>query len=99
MDFAKGRLISKLLLFSGSILLVVSLVLEEEFPGAATFMMWVALLVFFCGVVATIVLCRCPYCKKILIVGALTKKECPRCRKPLVSKSEQLGRKLSERDR
>jgi hypothetical protein len=83
-SYQRGRNISKALLFSGAGIVLVATLAGGSSSQISTYGAVLGLLVFFCGVVATLVLCRCPKCGKTIVIGALNRKTCPRCNKQLV---------------
>jgi len=93
MSFEKGRRLSRWLLFSGTGCLLVGVLFGNDLPEITPYLTWGALLIFACGIIAVFSLCRCPHCGRAFVVGVLTRKDCPRCHKPLLS---QGGKKMSK---
>ena len=91
MSYQRGRNISKALLFSGAAIILFATLIGDRNSQASMYSAVVGVLVFFCGVVATLVLCRCPKCGKTIIIGALNRKTCPRCNKQLVPTEKKNG--------
>ena len=82
-DKARGRLrtvmIAAAAACAGSVLTPQSFLMLKLFFTVATILLF--------GTVVFIIVreCRCPYCGKIIFMGALTVTHCPRCRRSLTT--------------
>jgi hypothetical protein len=76
-------------MFSSALILFAAALTNRDLPDVSAGLIVTGLVLCICGVAATIALCKCPYCRKFIILGALNRKDCPHCHKQLVSTKKE----------
>lgn len=89
MQYQKGRNLCRFLMYSSALLLFAAVLINRDLPEVSSGLMVTGLVLCFCGAAATIALCRCPHCRRVIILGALNRKDCPHCRRRLVSSNSK----------
>jgi urea transporter len=85
LSFQKGRNLCRFLMYSSALILFAAALINRDLPEVSTGLIVAGFVLCICGAAATIALCRCPHCRRVIILGALNRKDCPHCRRQLVS--------------
>jgi undecaprenyl pyrophosphate phosphatase UppP len=83
-NFTYGRDLVKKLIIAAVIACVLGLLTQSN-PTLQTIFVAVSTLVFIYAIYIIIKYCRCPNCNKVIFLGLLAAKTCPRCKRSLTT--------------
>ena len=83
--FFEGRELLKKILVAALLTSVLSIVGRAFNPTMQLLFSGVTVILFVWAVFVVVRQCRCPYCGKIIFLGVLAVKTCPKCRRDLTS--------------
>ena len=83
-DFVYGRDLVKKLLIGAVVACVLSLLMPRQSYLQIAFIALTAV-IFFTIIACLAKYCRCPHCGKVIFFGVLVIRQCPRCKRSLVT--------------
>jgi len=89
LSFQKGRTLCRSLMYSSALILFAAALVSGDLPEVSNGLIVTGLMLCICGAAATIALCRCPHCRRVIILGALNRKDCPHCHRQLISSDKE----------
>ena len=89
-SFMRGRELLKKLIISDMITAVIALMMRSN-PTIMGLFSGATVLLFIAIIYVDFKYCRCPSCGKVILLGVLAIKACPRCKRDLAS-----GRKIKK---
>ena len=93
-SFETGRTRLKYILIFELIVTVCTLFIPETVTGPRAVLSVLVILGFIAAIYTLVKDCRCPYCNRVIFMGVLNVRECPHCRRNLIT-----GKKMKKSKR